>query len=142
MRTLAVVIALTLSPLSALAQSPQALTTELPLADPLSERRAQALMQEIRCVACENEPLSQSGASIAVDMRLRLREQIALGMTDGEIRGWWAQQYGEAVLFRPGGQGLGVVLWAFPALLLVLGAWGALASRSRRRRAVATPPDA
>ena len=49
------------------------------LGDPAQEARAQALGMEIRCVQCENEPIAQSTADIAVDMRALVRERIAAG---------------------------------------------------------------
>jgi cytochrome c-type biogenesis protein CcmH len=50
---------------------------DTPLDDSRQEARAQALMREIRCVVCENEPVSHSTADIAVDMRRQIRTQVA-----------------------------------------------------------------
>ncbi|MEL6257655.1 MAG: cytochrome c-type biogenesis protein CcmH, partial [Pseudomonadota bacterium] len=63
-----------------------AVLLDTPLTDADQEARALALMREIRCVACENEPVSQSAAPIAEDMRARIRELVADGKTDAEIR--------------------------------------------------------
>ncbi len=90
-----------------------------PLEDPAEEMRAQALMREVRCVACENEPVSQSSAPIAEDMRARIREMVAEGATDTEIRDWFVSRYGEFVLFRPPARDLASwLLWSFPFILL------------------------
>lgn len=115
---------------------------ETPLANPAEEARAQRLMLEIRCVACENEPISQSGADIAGDMRKLVREQIEAGKSDAEIRTWFSDRYGDFVLFRPTTEGVNALLWAFPALALVLGGLGALALRRRPARTVeSVPPE-
>ncbi|MEZ5945932.1 MAG: cytochrome c-type biogenesis protein [Hyphomonas sp.] len=99
-----------------------ALAADIPLEDPAEEARAQALMREVRCVACENEPVSQSAAPIAEDMRARIREMILEGSSDQEVRDWFESRYGEFVLFRPKGQGLsGFLLWGGPFLLLLAG---------------------
>lgn len=93
-----------------------------PLEDPAEEMRAQALMREVRCVACENEPVSQSSAPIAEDMRARIREMVAEGATDAEIRDWFVSRYGEFVLFRPPARDLASwLLWSFPFILLGAG---------------------
>lgn len=93
-----------------------------PLEDPAEEMRAQALMREVRCVACENEPVSQSSAPIAEDMRTRIREMVAEGATDTEIRAWFVSRYGEFVLFRPPARDLASwLLWSFPFILLGAG---------------------
>lgn len=104
---------------------PFLLAFETPLEDPAEEARAQALMLEIRCVACENEPISQSSADIAADMRVRIREMVEDGASNAEIRAWFADRYGEFVLFRPSASGVsGFVLWGFPFALLVMACCG------------------
>lgn len=104
---------------------------------PEDEARAQALMREIRCVACENEPISQSAADIAENMRVRVKTMIADGATDAEVRDWFAGRYGEFVLFRPKAQGpADWLLWGGPFALLLLGgglAFGLLRGRKTER---------
>ena len=115
---------------------------DTPLPDPKEEARAQGLMREIRCVVCANEPVSQSTADIAVDMRRTIREQIGKGRTDDQVRRFFSDRFGQFVLFRPPTQGWGILLWAFPFLLLV-GVGGAIAARlfRSRHRDLAPLPD-
>ena len=105
--------------------------TELDGAD---EARAQGLMREIRCVACENEPIAQSTSEIAGNMRERVRVMVAEGASDEEIRAWFEGRYGEFVLFRPKARGPGGwLLWGAPFVLLVGGAalgYGVLRGKS------------
>ena len=113
------------------------------LDDPAEEARAQALMRELRCVACENEPISQSSAAIAEDMRARVRVMVEEGASDGEVRDWFESRYGEFVLFRPKRTGLeGFILWGAPFGLLIVGGLIAFGV-ARRRKAGAEPavPD-
>lgn len=95
---------------------------EAPLADPVAEKRAQHLFMEIKCVVCEGEPIAQSGAEVAADMRIRVRQEIAAGRSDTAIRADFAARYGEEVLLRPSTKGLGAFLWAFPLAAFLLGA--------------------
>lgn len=113
----------------------QASSAEAPLPDAAKEARAQALMRELRCVVCENEPISQSTADIAVDMRRVVRVQIDKGASDSEVRHYFVDRYGQFVSFRPPTDGWGVTLWAFPFVLLlgVGAAIGFRMFRSRRR---------
>ncbi len=117
----------------ALALQASAPAEDAPLADAAAEARAQSLMREIRCVSCENEPISQSASEIARDMRKVVRDQIDQGATDAEVRDWFAARYGDFVLFRPTASGGGAFLWAFPFALLVF-AVGALWAFARARR--------
>ena len=59
---------------------------------------------------------------------------VAEGQTNQEIRTWFAERYGDFVLFRPPSRGLGgFLLWGAPFIFLLAG--GALAfaiSRNRR----------
>ena len=99
---------------------PFLLAFEEPLADADAEARAQRLMQEIRCVACENEPISQSAADVAGTMRVRVREMVGEGASDTEVRAWFEERYGEFVLFRPAARGVsGWALWVLPFGLLL-----------------------
>ena len=102
------------------------------LADPAQEARAQSLNLEIRCVQCENEPIAQSTADIAADMRRLVRERIAAGDSDAEIRAYFRQRYGDFVLFRPPMDSRTWALWAAPLLLGGAGLFALLASRRRR----------
>lgn len=102
---------------------PLLMALEVPLEDAKAEARAISLMEEIRCVACENEPISQSGADIAVNMRIKVRELIGEGASDDEVRAWFSERYGEFVLFRPAITGTsGLILWGLPFGLLFIGA--------------------
>lgn len=102
------------------------------LGDPTQEARATALDQEIRCVQCQNEPIAQSTADIAVDMRVLVRERIAAGDSDAEIRTYFRQRYGDFVLFRPPFDARTWLLWGAPILLLGAGLAAVLATRRRR----------
>ena len=115
---------------------------DLPLPNAEQEARAQSLMREIRCVVCENEPVSQSTADIAVDMRRVIRQQVEAGQDDNQVRKFFSDRYGQFVLFRPPTSGLGLLLWIFPFVLL-LGAGGLIAARlaGNRKRALSPLPD-
>jgi cytochrome c-type biogenesis protein CcmH len=115
---------------------------ETPLDNPRLEERAQSLMREIRCVVCENEPVSQSTADIAVDMRRTIRAQVADGKSDSQVRRFFTERYGNYVSFRPPTEGLGLLLWVFPFALL-LGVAGFLGFRAfgHRHRDLKPLPD-
>ncbi len=115
-----------------------AAVTPMVLADPAQEARAQALEREIRCVQCENEPIAQSTADIAADMRRLVRERVAAGDSDAEIRAFFRQRYGDFVLFRPPWDGRTWALWGAPFLLLgagLIAVWGI------RRRGAGAPSE-
>ena len=109
-------------------------TPEQALTDPAKEARAQNLAREIRCVVCENEPVALSSAQIAVDMRKAIRERIAAGDSDAQVRRFFAERYGEFVLLRPRVGLDTLALWGTPLALLLMGGAG-LYWVSRRKEA-------
>lgn len=111
-----------------------------PLADPGQEARARALENEIRCVVCQNEPISQSTADMATDMRRLVRERIAAGESDAEIRAFFKARYGDFVLLRPGADPAFWGLWVAPFVLLLAGL-AALFALRRGAAPLAPEPD-
>lgn len=97
--------------------------------DPAQEARAQSLDMEIRCVQCQNEPIAQSTADIAGDMRVLVRERIAAGDSDAEIRAFFRERYGDFVLFRPPFDPRTWLLWMAPFVLLACGFVAVMAVR-------------
>jgi cytochrome c-type biogenesis protein CcmH len=112
------------------------------LPDAQEEARARALFREIRCVVCQNESIEASPADIAADLRTVVREQVAAGRSDAQIREFLVQRYGEFVLFRPAWTLGNALLWLTPFAVVGLGvAVIALRARSRRVRAGAAAPE-
>ncbi|MCM5558596.1 cytochrome c-type biogenesis protein [Pleomorphomonas sp. JP5] len=108
------------------------------LADPVLEGRARAISEELRCLVCQNQSIDASDAQLAKDLRLVVRERIAAGDSDDEVRDFLVARYGEFVLLRPRAHGVGLLLWVLPpAMLLIAGAGLFLAVRRRRVAPVA-----
>jgi len=111
------------------------------LEDPVLEERARDLQREIRCVVCQNESIDSSQAEIARDLRALVRERLAAGDSDEEVRHYLVARYGDYVLFRPPVRRDTWLLWFGPTILLLIGAGGlAIAVLRRRRRGQPAPP--
>lgn len=111
------------------------------MADPGQEARARALFREVRCLVCQNESIDDSTAPLAGDLRKVVREQIAAGRTDQEIRDFLVARYGEFALLKPAVSAPNAVLWGAPLLVLLVGG-GLLVLRLRQRpQAAALSPD-
>lgn len=112
--------------LAALLMAPAlpAFAADVELSDPALERRARALMGEIRCVVCQSQSIAESDADIAADMRRLIRERVADGDSDRAILDYIASRYGDFVLFRPPFKASTAALWLgpFAALALALAA--------------------
>ncbi len=105
------------------------------LANPQQEARARALFRDIRCLVCQNQSIDESDADLAEDLRKIVRQQIAAGRTNGEIKRYLTDRYGEFVLERPVFSFGNALLWGAPFAVVIVGG-GVLILRRRR-----TPED-
>jgi cytochrome c-type biogenesis protein CcmH len=94
------------------------------LADPVLEARAKALFPEIRCMVCQNESIDDSQAELAVDLRKIVREEVAAGRTDTQVRSYLVQRYGEYVMLKPAFSLTNAALWVTPFAIVFLGLIG------------------
>ena len=107
--------------------------TPLQFNDATEEARFHKLTAELRCVMCQNQSLADSNALIALQLRREVLDLMREGRSDGEIKDHLVQRYGEFVLYQPKVEGRTWLLWAGPALLLLVGA-GVVAAVVRRRK--------
>ncbi len=91
--------------------------------DPVLQERYEKINRELRCLVCQNQTIADSNATLAQDLRREVRDMIAAGRTDDEIRDFMIERYGDFVLYRPRMTAGNFLLWAAPILLLVAGAF-------------------
>lgn len=97
------------------------------------------LEAEIVCPVCRTT-LDQSNAPVAERMKLFIRERIAAGDTEKEIKDALVAEFGSGVLATPPKSGFGLLAWLLPLGALVAGVItvGLLVRAWSRKRA---PPD-
>lgn len=132
MRALVILFAL-LAAQAAFADSnlPPAYWSDRQLPDPKQEARAQALMEELRCLVCQGQSIADSDAELAGDMRDLVRRRIAAGEKPATIRAWLVQRYGSWISYKPTAEPAAWPLWLAPLALLLVG--GVLVRRRIRR---------
>ena len=108
------------------------------LPDPALEARARAIGQELRCLVCRNQSIDDSDADLAHDLRVLVRQRITAGDSDAQIVAYVRSRYGDFILLRPPVTVGTVLLWAGPAVILLLG--GVAVVRFYRGRRVEPPP--
>ena len=86
--------------------------------DPAMEARAVDLAKELRCLVCQNQSIMESDAPLARDLRQIVREQVAAGRSNDEIKEYVAARYGDFVLLRPPFKPKTWVLWFGPPLMV------------------------
>ena len=109
------------------------------------ETRYRALINELRCLVCQNQSLADSNAPLAADLRKITYDMIVAGHSDNDVRDYMSDRYGDFVLYKPPLTATTLVLWAGPFLLL-FAVFGILVisirRRNRERRKVEHDPAA
>jgi len=88
--------------------------------DPAMTKRYTTLINELRCLVCQNQNLADSNSELAQDLRRQVFEMLGSGKTDGEITDFMVQRYGDFVLYRPPFKATTLFLWAGPFVLLFI----------------------
>ncbi len=135
MARLALALALLLSVAMAQAVEPGEM-----LKDPALEARARAISQQIRCVVCQNQTIDDSNADLAHELRIVLRERLAAGDTDQQVKDFLTARYGDFVLLNPPFRAKTFILWIGPAMVFLMGGAIIALTLSRRRHAPRPAP--
>ena len=94
--------------------------------------RYRHLVEEIRCLVCQNQSIADSNADLAQDLRAKVDEMLRAGRSDDEILAYMVDRYGNFVRYRPPFDAATVLLWCGP-FALAAAALGWLLFRIRRR---------
>ena len=116
-----------------------AIETDTEFATPEQTALYERLGEEVRCLVCQNQTIGDSNAPLAADLRRELREQIAAGRSEEQIKIFLTDRYGDYILYKPRFGGPAVLLWLAPGIMLLIGV--GLLLRSVRRRARLPVPD-
>ncbi len=89
--------------------------------DPKQTLQFQKLIEELRCLVCQNESLASSQADLAQDLRAEVYEMMQSGKSREEIVDFLVARYGDFVLYDPPLKPATYPLWFGPLLLGILG---------------------
>ena len=114
--------------------------TQPPLENVEQQSLYRKLLEEVRCMVCQNQNLKDSNAPLAKDMRRELRRMVEEGASEADVKQFLLDRYGDYALYRPRLAPNTLVLWAGPGVLLIV-ALGALALVIRRRTRMPIPEE-
>ncbi len=119
-------------------QSAEAAEEVLQFDGPQQEQRYLDLIDELRCMVCQNQNLADSNAALAEDLRGRTYEMVRTGKSNDEILDYMVARYGEFILYRPPLRTSTFLLWFGPLAFLLLAVITVLVywRRTRNRSAV------
>ena len=87
---------------------------------PQMESDYNKLIDELRCLVCQNQNLAESDAELAQDLRQQTYELLQQGQSRKEIMEYMVARYGDFVLYRPQVKTSTYLLWFGPFVLLLV----------------------
>ena len=106
--------------------------------NPVSDDEVNRLAEELYCPVCENVPLDVCPTKACAQWRELIREKIALGWSDEQIKSFFAEQYGNQVLAAPPRSGLNWVIYLLPIIIIAAGALAVIRLLRSSQRKVKT----
>ena len=79
------------------------------------------LSNELRCLVCQNQAISDSNADLAKDLRDEIYGMLQQGKSEEDIIEFMVARYGDFVLYNPPLKPMTWLLWFGPAFALLAG---------------------
>ncbi|MXW48114.1 MAG: cytochrome c-type biogenesis protein CcmH [Gammaproteobacteria bacterium] len=106
------------------------------------EQRYHELIDELRCLVCQNQNLADSNAALAQDLRERTYQMVRSGDSSDEIIDYMVARYGEFIMYRPPLRTSTYLLWFGPLVFLLLAVFTVVLYWRRVRRNTGAKLDA
>lgn len=95
----------------------------LKFSSPEAEAKYNDLIEELRCLVCQNQNIAGSDADLAKDLRAKVYDMVESGQTHDDVIDYMVARYGDFVLYRPAFQIKTLLLWLGPVVFLLLTLW-------------------
>lgn len=89
--------------------------------NPEQEEAYKILIEELRCLVCQNQTIADSNAELAQDLRRQVHEMLQQGKSKDEIADFMTERYGDFVLYNPPFKAKTGLLWLGPVVFLIIG---------------------
>lgn len=87
----------------------------------ISDDQVNEIAKQLFCPVCENVPLDVCGTQACAQWRELIREKLAQGLTENEIKDYFVLHYGDRVLAEPPRRGLNWLVYIVPPVALIAG---------------------
>lgn len=84
------------------------------------EQQYKYLIDELRCLVCQNQNLADSNAALAQDLREQVYLMIKRGDSNETIINFMVSRYGDFVLYRPPLKTSTLMLWVGPFIIMLI----------------------
>ena len=80
----------------------------------------ESLLEELRCLVCQNQSLADSGSGLATDLRDEVYQMVIKDNSPHTIKKFLVERYGDFVLYDPPLNANTSILWFAPFLMTIL----------------------
>jgi cytochrome c-type biogenesis protein CcmH len=98
-----------------------AVNQQLSPADSVLEARTKEVASQLRCPVCQGLSIQDSPSELSQQMRAVVKDQLRAGRTPDEVKAFFVSKYGEWILLEPKPTGFNILVYAIPAMVVVLG---------------------
>jgi cytochrome c-type biogenesis protein CcmH len=88
-----------------------------------SDDEVNAIARQLYCPVCENIPLDVCPTQACAQWRELIRQKLADGWSEAQIKQYFVQQYGDRVQAIPPARGLNWLVYIIPPIAIILGAY-------------------
>jgi cytochrome c-type biogenesis protein CcmH len=88
-----------------------------------SDDEVNAIAKQLYCPVCENIPLDVCPTTACAQWRELIRQKLADGWTEQQIKDYFVQQYGDRVLGIPPVKGINWLVYLIPPLAILAGVY-------------------
>jgi len=92
-----------------------------PTPRPVTDDQVNAIAKQMYCPVCENIPLDVCPTQACAEWRELIRDKLAIGWNDNQIKQYFVDQYGDRVLPLPPPRGLNWLVYIIPPLAFLAG---------------------
>ncbi len=85
------------------------------------DQRVHDVASQLKCLVCQGESVADSPATLSLQMRGVIRQQLQSGKSEQEVIQYFVSRYGDRILLSPPWQGLTLLVWLVPIALMVGG---------------------
>ena len=87
----------------------------------VTDDQVNAVASQLYCPVCENTPLDVCPTQACAEWRELIRDKLAEGWTEDQIKTYFVEQFGARVLATPPAQGLNWLVYVIPPLAFLAG---------------------
>jgi cytochrome c-type biogenesis protein CcmH len=88
---------------------------------PISDDQVNAIAKQMYCPVCESTPLDVCPTQACIEWRELIREMLAEGKTEAEIKQYFVDRFGDRVLAAPPARGLNWLVYVIPPIAILAG---------------------